>query len=75
MDFMLGIIRSTWLKVLIYILIGIGVNTAAPHYPQFQQNFGPMFLLHSIVQYVISVMLWPLSFWHPTFTVGKWTGV
>jgi hypothetical protein len=75
MDFMLGIVRSTWIKVLAYVIIGIGVNTAAPHYPSFSGQFGPGVLLHSIVQYVISVMLWPLSFWHPTFTVGKWTGL
>jgi hypothetical protein len=75
MEFIIGIWRSTWIKVLIYVVIGIGVNTAAPHYPQFGQNFGPWQLLHSLVQYIISVMLWPLSLWHPTFTVGKWTGL
>jgi hypothetical protein len=75
MDFIISIWRSTWLKVIIYVIIGIGVNTAAPHYPQFGQNFGPGQLLHSFVQYIISVMLWPLSLWQPTFTVGKWTGL
>lgn len=75
MEFMLSLWRSTWLKVLIYVVIGIGINTAAPHYPQFGQNFGPGVLLHSLVQYIISVMLWPLSLWDPTFTVGKWTGL
>jgi hypothetical protein len=75
MDFLVSIWRSTWIKVLAYVIIGIGVNTAAPHYPQFSQGFGPGVLLHSLVQYVISVMLWPLSLWSPTFTVGKWTGL
>jgi hypothetical protein len=75
MDFIFGIFRSTWLKVLIYVVIGIGVNTTAPHYPQFGQGLDPMSLLHSLVQYIISVMLWPLSLWSPTFTVGKWTGL
>jgi hypothetical protein len=75
MDFLVSIWRSTWLKVLIYVIVGIGVNTAAPHYPQFSQGFGPAVLLHSLVQYIISVMLWPLSLWSPTFTVGKWTGL
>ena len=28
--------------------------------------------LHSWVQYFISIFFWPLSFWHPTFTVGQW---
>jgi hypothetical protein len=75
MEFIINAARSTWLKVLVYVIIGIGVNTAYPHYPQFGQNFGPGVLLHSITQYFISVMLWPLSFWHPIFTVGKWTGL
>ena len=75
MDFIFGVLRSTTLKVLIYVVVGIGVNTASPHYPQFGQNFGPSVMLHSIVQYTISVTLWPLSFWHPEFTVGKWTGL
>jgi hypothetical protein len=75
MDFIFGVFRSTWLKVFIYILIGIYINTSSPHIPQFGGNFGPGVLLHSLVQYVISVMLWPLSLWSPTFTVGKWTGL
>lgn len=75
MDFIISIWRSTWIKVLAYVLIGIGINTAAPHYPSFTGNFGPSAELHSLVQFVISVMLWPLSFWGPTFTVGKWTGL
>jgi hypothetical protein len=28
--------------------------------------------LHSWIQYLISVFLWPLSFWHPTFSVSPW---
>jgi len=28
--------------------------------------------LHGWIQYLISIFLWPLSFWHPTFSVGKW---
>ena len=75
MDAIYSMFRSTWFRVLVYVVIGIGVNTSAPHYPQFGQNFGAGPLLHSLVQYVISVMLWPLSFWHPQFTVGKWTGL
>jgi hypothetical protein len=75
MDTIYSMLRSTWLKVLVYIIIGIGINTGSPHYPQFGNQFGPGVLLHSIVQYVISVMLWPLSLWSPTFTVGKWMGL
>jgi len=75
MDLIFGIFRSTTLKILIYLVIGIGVNTAPPHYPQFGQNFGPGEILHSLVQYTISVTLFPLNWWQPTFTVGKWTGL
>jgi hypothetical protein len=28
--------------------------------------------LHSWIQYLISVLLWPLSLWHPTFSVSHW---
>ena len=75
MEFVFGVLRSTWLKVLLYVVLGIGINTAAPHYPQFNQGFDPSAMLHSLAQYFVSVMLWPLSFWQPTFTVGKWTGL
>ena len=75
MDFIVSVWRSTWLKVFAYVVIGIAVNTAPPHVPQFGQNFGAGVLFHSLVQYIISVMLWPLSLWSPTFTVGKWTGL
>lgn len=75
MDFMRSIFFSTWIRVLVYVLLGIGINTSPPHYPTFSGQFGLGVELHSVVQYVISVMLFPLSFWSPTFTVGKWTGL
>jgi hypothetical protein len=50
-------------------LIGVFVNTAPPHLPSTANGVAS---LHSWVQYAISVMLWPLSFWNPNFTVGKW---
>ena len=75
MDFIFGVFRSTWLKVFIYVVIGVGVNTTSPHFPQFDSGFGPLVILHSLTQYIISVMLWPLSLWSPTLTVGKWTGL
>ena len=53
----------------IYILIGVFYNTAPPHFPLTTASFTS---LHSWIQYVISILFWPLSFWHPTFTVGKW---
>ena len=55
---------------LIYFLIGIFYNTASPHFPATAASFAS---LHSWVQYLISIFFWPLSFWHPVFTVGKWT--
>ena len=55
--------------IAIYILIGVFYNTAPPHLPTVA--FTPA-ALHSWTQYFISVFLWPLSFWHPTFSVGKW---
>jgi hypothetical protein len=33
---------------------------------------GSLGTVHSWVQYFISIFFWPLSFWHPTFTLGKW---
>lgn len=56
--------------IAIYILIGVFHNTAPPHIPSTSASFAS---LHSWVQYVISVLFWPLSFWHPTLTLGKWT--
>jgi hypothetical protein len=55
--------------VLIYFLIGIFYNTASPHIPSTAASFAS---LHSWIQYFISILFWPLSFWHPTFSVGKW---
>jgi hypothetical protein len=59
------------LVIAVYILIGVFVNTAPPHIPS-TNTVGGSFL-HSWVQYAISVLLWPLSYWHPAFTVAKWT--
>lgn len=72
---MRSLFYTTWFRVLIWVIIGIGINTAPPHYPTFSGNFGIGPELHSLTQYVISVMLWPLSFWSPQFTVGKWIGL
>lgn len=57
------------LFIAIYILIGIFYNTASPHLPTLAFTGAA---LHSWVQYFISVFFWPLSFWHPDFTAGKW---
>jgi hypothetical protein len=56
--------------IAIYILIGVFSNTAPPHIPSAAANLTS---LHSWVQYFISVFFWPLSFWHPILTLGKWT--
>jgi hypothetical protein len=58
------------LFIVVYVLIGVFVNTAPPHLPTAAFSVAA---LHSWVQYAISILFWPLSLWHPTFTVGKWT--
>jgi hypothetical protein len=58
------------LFVAIYILIGVFHNTAPPHIPSIAASFTS---LHSWIQYFISVLFWPLSFWHPILTLGEWT--
>jgi hypothetical protein len=58
------------LAIALYILIGVFLNTAAPHLPTSPSTASS---LHSWGQYVISVLFWPLGLWHPIFTLGKWT--
>jgi hypothetical protein len=70
MKFLKALFSANGLLIGIYILIGVFVNTASPHLPT---TSGGISLLHSWVQYIISVLFWPLSFWHPAFTVGKWS--
>jgi hypothetical protein len=69
MKFLKSLFSVTGLLIGVYILIGVFVNTAPPHLPSTSAGIAS---LHSWVQYGISVMLWPLSLWSPTFTVGKW---
>jgi hypothetical protein len=68
--FLNTLFSTTGLLIAIYILIGVFYNTAPPHIPSTAASFTS---LHSWIQYFISIVSWPLSFWHPTFTVGKWT--
>jgi hypothetical protein len=64
------LIFTSWgLFIVIYTLIGVFYNTASPHIPSTAASFAS---LHSWIQYFISVLFWPLSFWHPIFSVGKW---
>jgi len=69
MGFVRALFSKTGLFIVIYIVIGIFVNTASPHVPSFGANLTS---LHGWVQYFISIFFWPLSFWTPAFTVGKW---
>jgi hypothetical protein len=55
--------------LMIYVLIGVFYNTASPHLPTFAFSLA---VLHSWIQYFISILFWPLSFWHPIFSVVKW---
>jgi hypothetical protein len=68
-NFLRTLFSTTGLIIVVYILIGVFFNTAPPHLPVTSATTGS---LHSWAQYLISVILWPLSLWHPTFTVGKW---
>ena len=70
MKFFQTLFSKMGLFVVIYVLIGVFVNTAPPHLPTAAFSVAA---LHSWVQYAISIFFWPLSLWHPTFTVGKWT--
>ena len=70
MKFLQTLFSKMGLFVVIYILIGVFVNTAPPHIPTAAFSVAA---LHSWVQSAISIFVWPLSLWHPTFTVGKWT--
>ena len=70
MDFLKTLFSRRGLLIAIYILIGVVLNTAAPHVPATPDSAS---LLHSWCQYIISVLFWPLSLWHPTFILGKWT--
>jgi hypothetical protein len=68
--FLRTLFSTTGLLIVVYILIGVFFNTAPPHLPVTTATTGS---LHSWAQYIISVLVWPLSLWHPTFTLGKWT--
>lgn len=70
MGFIKTLFSTTGLLIVAYILIGVFFNTASPHLPS---TAGNLTSLHSWGQYIISVLFWPLSLWHPTFTLGKWT--
>jgi hypothetical protein len=68
-DYVKTLFSVKGLVVAVYILIGVFVNTAPPHLPTAAFSLDA---LHSWIQYFISVLFWPLSFWHPTFSVGQW---
>jgi hypothetical protein len=67
--FLKTLFSTTGILIIIYILIGVFLNTAPPHLPATPDSISS---IHSWVQYFISVLLWPLSFWTPSFTVAKW---
>jgi len=69
MGFVSALFSRTGLLIAIYIVIGVFVNTAPPHVPTGGAN---LLSLHSWVQYFISILAWPLSFWQPIFNVGRW---
>ena len=70
MDYIKALFSAKGIVIVIYILVGVFVNTVPPHLPTAAFS---VVALHSWVQYFISILFWPLSLWHPTFSVGKWT--
>jgi len=64
-----AIFTGAGLFITAYILVGVFVNTAPPHLPTVAFTLAA---LHSWVQYFISSLFWPLSFWHAPFSVAKW---
>jgi hypothetical protein len=64
-----ALFSTVGLFFVIYVLIGVFYNTAPPHVPTAAFTLAA---LHSWIQYFISIFLWPLSFWHPIFSVGRW---
>jgi hypothetical protein len=64
-----SIFTGAGLFIAIYILIGVFYNTALPHLPAAAFSLAA---LHSWIQYFISILFWPLRFWHPAFSVAKW---
>jgi hypothetical protein len=71
MTFLRTLFSQTGMLIIVYLFIGIFANTAAPHVPGSPVSVAG---LHSWIQYLVSVVFWPLSFWHPVFSVGKWAG-
>jgi len=72
---MIGFLRDVFsvrgMMIAVYFLIGVFLNTAAPHLP----THAPASVagLHSWVQWIFSVLFWPLGLWKPELTLGKWT--
>src|SRR5262245_60928318 len=42
---------------------------STPHLPKAAFSLAAV---HSWVQYLTSIFFWPLSLWHPIFSVGQW---
>jgi hypothetical protein len=68
-DYVKTLFSAKGLFIVIYILVGVFVNTASPHLPTAAFSLAA---LHSWVQYFISILFWPLSFWTPPFSVARW---
>jgi hypothetical protein len=72
-NFFRSLFSTTGILIIIYVLIGVFTNTNPPHLPPTSgASLDLSAAVHSWIQYAISVMFWPLSFWSPTFTLGKW---
>ena len=69
MDFLNALFSKKGLLIALYIMLGVFLNTASPHLPTTPSSVSS---LHSWVQWVISILFWPLGLWQPSFTPGKW---
>ena len=57
MDYVKALFSTKGIVIVVYILIGVFVNTSPPHLPTAAFNTAA---LHSWVQYFISILFWPL---------------
>ena len=55
-NFFKTLFSTTGVFIVLYILIGIFVNTAPPHVPAIAATAAS---LHSWIQYLISIFFWP----------------
>ena len=68
MDFLKTLFSTKGLLIVAYILIGVFVNTASSP----SADTGVRRSSAAQLDPVLHLIFWPLSFWHPSFSVGQW---